>query len=122
MTEENQFLFGLCQRIAAGDPEARQEFARDVAPLVEFIARRSLSAANQRPIARSVPGSRPAGAPSPGSAAGRARDVDVVRAARRICRSLIERIGKQQRLPAAETFVQRRPWPTAVNPAADGSR
>lgn len=119
MTEENQFLFGLCRRIAAGDPEARREFARDVAPLVEFIARRSLSVAKQRPIAQSVSASRPAGAASPGSAAGRLGDVDVVRMAGRICRSLIERIGKQQRQPAAETFVQRQPWPTELKPDVD---
>jgi hypothetical protein len=120
MAEENQFLLGLCQRVAAGDPEARSEFSRNVTPLVEFIARRSLAAAKRRPVARSASESHPTGAASSGKTASRVRDVDVVRVAGRICRSLIERIGRQQRQPTAETFVQRRPWPTELDAAADG--
>lgn len=119
MAESNRSLHDLCRRVAAGDHEARVEFSRDVAPLVEIIARRWLSTTNRRRAAYKKTESAPLGDPSPRNASKTACDAAAAGLARRICRSLIEKIGEQGPRPTAETLVRKLLWPTEVGPVAD---
>jgi hypothetical protein len=107
MGDEHRALHELCRRVAAGDPDARLEFSREVAPLAEVIARRWLSTATQRAAAPEKAASGPFDAAAPPAAFGQAGETAVARVALRICRSLIEGFRNSRSRPFAETLVQR---------------
>jgi hypothetical protein len=119
MGEEQRALHELCRRVAAGDPDARREFSRDVVPLAEVIARRWLSKANQR---RSAPEKTESGLLDGAASCNMSKPVGettVASVALRICRSLIEGFRNSRSRPSAETLVQRMSRRTELISVAD---
>ncbi|HXT61147.1 MAG TPA: hypothetical protein VN699_21080 [Pirellulales bacterium] len=119
MGDEQRALHELCRRVAAGDPDARLEFSREVAPLAEVIARRWLSTATHRRAAPEKAASGPFDAAASPDAFGRVGETAVARVALRICRSLIEGFRNSRSRPSAETLVQRLSWQTELVSVAD---
>jgi hypothetical protein len=116
MAHDDQNLHELCRRVAAGVPGAREEFSERVAPLMELLAKRSLSGPrNSARLLRRADSGRAHSAGSPGATSGVAtgeRHAKIARLTNRFCRSLIEKVCRQQRQPGAETCAVRPPWPT----------
>ena len=113
MSDKNQALHELCQRVAAGVPGAREEFSQRVGPLMELLARRSLSSTrgrSRRPAHAAVENRADAARPSVAASAD--RRAKIARLSSRLCRSLIDKVCVRHRLPGAETCVYRPPWPT----------
>ena len=113
MSDHDYALHELCRQVAAGVPGAREEFAQRVGPLMDLLARRSLSSSrgrSRRPR-QSAAGSHEDSA-RPSVAASADRRAKIARLSGRLCRSLIEKVCVRHRLPGAETCVYRPPWPT----------
>jgi hypothetical protein len=113
MAAEDDALRELCRKVAAGDADAQDAFNREVAPLVELIVRHT----------RSQRKSGAAGNCDSESALSQFFDLDEPprheserELARRICRSLIEKVRGGQLAANAETFARKRPWPTQQGP------
>lgn len=113
MAAEDDALRELCRKVAAGDADAQEAFNREVAPLVELIVRHTRS---QRKNLAASKGEAE-------SALSQFFDLDEPpgheserELARRICRSLIEKVRRGQLAANAETFAGKRPWPTQQGP------
>ena len=116
MSHDGQALHELCRRVAAGVPGAREEFSERVGPLMELLARRSLSSSSGRGRGRRQSAASDRDDSARRSVAASAdRRAKIARLSSRLCRSLIEKVCVRHRLPGAETCLYRPPWPTHKN-------
>lgn len=113
MNEAEKALDELCRKVAAGDPQAQEEFDRDVAPLIEIIARHSRARPKDLAVSPCDSGLDANPASEAFARAGRDGDEGL---ASRICRSLIEKIGHRLRIANAETLARKAAWPTQHGP------
>lgn len=104
MQTEVQRLVELCERVASGDTVAAAEFERDVLPLVEVMARRTL-----RETACSSDATREARHCESPRAADELASTEL---ARRVSRSLVDRVRLQRERARRDTLLQRPAWAT----------
>lgn len=105
METEVQRLADLCERVASGDPAAAAEFEREVLPLVEIMARRTLRAPG-------CSGAAARGAQPCESLPQAPPEVDSAELARRVSRSLVDRVRLQRERVRRDTLRQRPAWAT----------
>ncbi len=112
MSKSFHALTELCRQVAAGDADAREEFDRNVAPLIGVITRHAMA----RGATRSAPRRKLPSASERLMSEPARHGESPSGLVDRICRALIEKVRIQSRQPGAETLVRRMPQQTQLSP------
>ena len=102
MAAEDDALRELCRKVASGDADAQEAFNREVAPLVELIVRHSRSSRKDDAASNCQPELNLSQFLDFDESHGQETEQEL---ARRICRSLIERVRRGHRAANAETLA-----------------